>query len=206
MLFSSALQKDVVPKMQVEKLSPELISAQWKMENKKGVSHETIYKFIWKPKFSNRKEHHAFKKMYKLLKHGERRRKRGNYKDNWGLIPGRISIEKRSALADRRKRLGDIEVDLIIGKNHQGGLLVMLDRASLVTTIDKINYKKPQHVKKLILKRMKKNGHLKTMTFDNDQAFGLSVENRNGVIRRFYPKKTDFNKVTAYDIKKVNND
>ena len=206
MLFSSALQKDVVPKMQVEKLSPELISAQWKKENKKGVSHETIYKFIWKPKFSNRKEHHAFKKMYKLLKHGERRRKRGNYKDNWGLIPGRISIEKRSALADRRKRLGDIEVDLIIGKNHQGGLLVMLDRASLVTTIDKINYKKPQHVKKLILKRMKKNGHLKTMTFDNDQAFGLSVENRNGVIIRFYPKKTDFNKVTAYDIKKVNND
>ena len=226
-LFSSALKKDVVCKMQVEKLSPELISAQWKKENKKGVSHETIYKFIWKSKFSNRKEHHAFKKTYKLLKHGKRRRKRGNYKDNRGLIPGRISIEKRSALADRRKRLGDIEVDLIIGKNHQGGLLVMLDRASLVTTIDKINSKKPQHIKKLILKRMKKNGHLKTMTFDNDQAFGLhqeianelniktfftrpytsqdkgSIENRNGVIRRFYPKKTDFNKVTAYDIKKV---
>ena len=30
-----------------------------------------------------------------------------------------------------------------------------------------------------------------------------NVENRNGVIRRFYSKKTDFNKVTAYDIKKV---
>ena len=65
------------------------------------------------------------------------------------------------------------------------------------------------------------------MTFDNDQAFGLhqeiaqelniktfftrpytsqdkgSVENRNGVIRRFYPKKTDFTKVSANDVKKV---
>ena len=75
------------------------------------------------------------------------------------MIPGRIAIENRSALANRRKRLGDIKVDLIIGKNHHGGLLVMLDRASLVTTIDKINSKKPQHIKKLILKRMKNNGH-----------------------------------------------
>ena len=65
------------------------------------------------------------------------------------------------------------------------------------------------------------------MTFDNDQAFGLhqqiaeelnietfftrpytsqdkgSIENRNGVIRRFYPKKTDFTQVTASDVKKV---
>ena len=226
-LFSAELKADVVNKMTLEKLSPELISIQWKKENKKGVSHETIYKFIWKAKFSNRKEHREFKKTYTLLKHGRRRRKRGNYKDNRGLIPNRISIEKRSALVNRRKRLGDVEVDLIIGKNHQGGLLVMLDRASLVTTIDKISSKKPKHIKKLILKRMKHNQHLKTMTFDNDQAFGLhqeianelniktfftrpytsqdkgSIENRNGVIRRFYPKKTDFNEVSAKDVKKV---
>ncbi len=63
------------------------------------------------------------------------------------------------------------------------------------------------------------------MTFDNDQAFGLhqeiadqlniktyftrpytsqdkgSVENRNGVIRRFDPKITDFNKISAKDVK-----
>ncbi len=227
LLFSAELKDDVVKKMTNEKLSPELISAQWKKENKSGVNHETIYKFIWQAKFSNRKEHREFKKTYQLLKHGKRRRKRGNYKDNRGLIPNRISIEKRSKLATRRKRLGDIEVDLIIGKNHQGGLLVMLDRASLVTTIDKITSKKPKHIKKLILKRMNKNKHLKTMTFDNDQAFGLhqeianelniktfftrpytsqdkgSVENRNGVIRRFYPKKTDFTEVSASDVKKV---
>ncbi len=226
-LFSAELKNDVVKKMRIEKLSPELISAGWKKENKNGVSHETIYKFIWQAKFSNRKEHREFKKSYQLLKHGKRRRKRGNYKDNRGLIPNRISIEKRSKLAGRRKRLGDIEVDLIIGKNHQGGLLVMLDRASLVTTIDKINSKKPKHIKKLILKRMNKNKYLKTMTFDNDQAFGLhqeianelniktfftrpyttqdkgSIENRNGVIRRFYPKKTDFTKVTEKNVKKV---
>ena len=103
----------------------------------------------------------------------------------------------------------------------------MLDRATLVTTIDKINSKKPKLIKKLILKRMKNNKHLKTMTFDNDQAFGLhheiaeelkiktfftrpytsqdkgSIENRNGVIRRFYPKKTNFAEVSASDVRKV---
>jgi len=226
-LFSNDLKDDVVKKMTEEKLSPELISAVWKKENKCGVSHETIYKFIWKSKFSSKKEDNDFKKIYRMLKHGKRRRKRGNYKDNRGLIPNRISIEKRSRLVDRRKRLGDIEVDLIIGKNHHGGLLVTLDRATLITTIDKISSKKPGHIKKLILKRMENNSHLKTMTFDNDQAFGLhqeianklniktfftrpytsqdkgSIENRNGVIRRFYPKKTDFTKVSAYHIKKV---
>ena len=72
---------------------------------------------------------------------------------------------------------------------------------------------------------MKHNRHLKTITFDNDQAFSLhrqiakglnikffftrpytshdkeNIENTNGVIRRFYPKKTNFNEVTAKDVK-----
>ena len=74
---------------------------------------------------------------------------------------------------------------------------------------------------------MKNNRHLKTMTFDNDQAFGLhkqiadelniktyftrpytsqdkgGIENRNGVIRRSYPKKTDFNKISSGDVRNV---
>ena len=226
-LFTAELKAVVYKRMMVEKWSPEFISAQWKKENKPGVSHETIYKFIWETKFGNKKKDQKFKQLHKFLKHGKRRRKRGSYKDNRGLIPNRISIEKRSVLVERRKRLGDMEVDLIIGKGHKSGLLVTLDRATMMTTINKINSKKPRHIKNLILKRMKNNKHLKTMTFDNDQAFSLhkeiadilkvktyftrpytsqdkgSIENRNGVIRRFFPKKTDFNNVTSYEIKKV---
>jgi IS30 family transposase len=98
---------------------------------------------------------------------------------------------------------------------------------TLITTIDKIRSKNPVHIKKLLIKRMKGNQHLKTMTFDNDSAFGLhyeiakeleidtyftrpytsqdkgSIENRNGIIRRFYPKKTNFNEVSAKDVKRV---
>ena len=90
------------------------------------------------------------------------------------LIPNRVSTEKRSLLVERRKRLCDIEVDLIIGKNHKSGLLVTLDSAAMKTTIDKISSKKPKHIKRLILKRMKNNQHLKTMTFDNDQVLACT--------------------------------
>ena len=77
------------------------------------------------------------------------------------------------------------------------------------------------------MKRLVDNKYVKTITFDNDQAFSLhheiakelgvktyftrpytsqdkgSIENRNGVIRRFYPKKTDFNEVSKKDIRRV---
>jgi len=120
-----------------------------------------------------------------------------------------------------------MEVDLIIGKDHKSALLVTIDRASLITTIDKLKSKNPLHIRKLLLKRMGDNKYLKTITFDNDLAFSLhheiakelnvktyftrpytsqdkgSIENRKGVIRRFYPKKTDFNEVSNQEVKRV---
>jgi IS30 family transposase len=225
--FSSKMKDYAREMMTVKKYSPELISAQWVKDGKAGVSHETIYKWIWKCKHTNRRENEKDKRLYLHLKHARRRRKRGNYKNNRGLISLRVSIEKRPKIVEKRKRLGDMEVDLIIGKNHKSGLLVTLDRATLITTIDKIKSKNPKHIKKLLMKRMQDNKYLKTITFDNDQAFSLhhqiakelnvktyftrpytsqdkgSIENRNGVIRRFYPKKTDFNEVAGNDVKRV---
>lgn len=225
--FSLEMKVEAREMITIKKYSPEFVSAQWHKNGKKSVSHETIYKWIWKCKKGNRKEDKEDKRLYLHLKHARRRRKRGNNKDNRGLIAHRVSIEERPTIVEKRERIGDIEVDLIIGKNHESGLLVTIDRATLITTIDKIESKKPKQIMKLIMKRYEGNTNVKTMTFDNDQAFGLhyeiakklciqtyftrpytsqdkgSVENRNGVIRRFYPKKTDFNEVTSKEVKNV---
>ena len=127
---------------------------------------------------------------------------------------------------EERKRFGDLEVDLIMGKAHKSALLVTVDRATLKTTIDKLVGKNPKVIASIIIERFSRLP-IKTITFDNDPAFTLhqliaeklnadtyftkpytsqdkgTIENRNGVIRRFFPKKTDFNLVTIQEIKRV---
>lgn len=228
--FSLPLKLQMKDWMDTKRYSPELISAQWKKDNIEGVSHECMYQFIWKCKHTNKEENKAFKEVHKFLKHGKRRFKRGNYKDTRGLIPNRVSIEYRPKIVDKRERFGDVEVDLIMGKDHKSALLVTVDRATLITTIDKLENKNSTIISDKIIERMKKLPQLQTMTFDNDQAFSQhekiaealkintyftrpytsqdkgTIENRNGVIRQFFPKKTDFNIIHVDEIKRVENE
>lgn len=229
-IFSDTLKVNVKSWMERKKLSPEFISAKWKKEGVKGVSHETIYKFIWQCKHTSQRKNRDYKNLHKDLKHGKRRRKRGNYKENRGLIPNRVSIEKRPKVVEKRKRFGDIEVDLVMGKKHKSALLVMVDRATLITRMEKLEGKNAAIITKKIIAKMKKLPQLRTMTFDNDQAFTYheiiakalniktyftrpytsqdkgTIENKNGIIRQFFPKKTDFNLIEKKEIKRVENE
>jgi IS30 family transposase len=226
--FTQDMREQIVGQLTVAKLSPELISQMGRMDNADFVSCETIYQWIWTMKHSNKRKDQPFKELFKDLKHGRNRRKRGNYRDNRGCIPARVSIEKRPKIVAKRTRLGDVEVDLMLGKNHQPGLLVITDRASLKTALVKISTKASASTAQSIIRKMKSCAHwLKTMTYDNDLAFAQhvrinqqlktksffthpytsqekgTVENRIGVIRRFFPKKTDFSLVTANRVKQV---
>jgi IS30 family transposase len=228
--FTDDLKQQAKEWMVDKKYSPEFIAAQWVKDKVKGVSHECIYQFIWHCKHTNQKDNKAYKQLYKQLKHGKRRRKRGNYKDTRGLIPNRVSIEYRPKIVEKRRRSGDVEVDLIMGKDHKSALLITVDRATLITTIDKLESKNSTIITNKIIERMREKPPLKTMTFDNDQAFSQhekiaaalkintyftrpytsqdkgTIENRNGVIRRFFPKKTDFNIIDLEEIKRVENE
>jgi IS30 family transposase len=74
------------------------------------VSHERIYQYIWSDK-------RAGGKLYKHLRtKGKKYRKRGSSKDNRGLITNRIDISERPEIVDRKERIGDLEIDLVIGK------------------------------------------------------------------------------------------
>lgn len=224
--FTDELKEQTKQWMTVKRYSPELVAAQWVKDQIKGVSYETIYQFVWECKHSQKRKNKQFKSLYKFLRHRKRRRKRGNYKDSRGLIPNRVSIDQRPKIVEQRKRFGDLEVDLIMGKAHKSALLVTVDRATLKTTIDKLVGKNPKVIASKIIERFRESP-IKTITFDNDPAFSLhetiakklnantyftkpytsqdkgTIENRNGVIRRFFPKKTDFNSTTVEEVKRV---
>ncbi len=227
--FNDILKEQAASWLRNEQLSPELIAVEWKCRGIEGVSLECIYQWIWDCKKSNRRENAPYKDLYRFLRHGRRRFKRGNYKNTRGTIKDRVSIEDRPEVVKNRKRLGDVEVDLMMGKDHNSALLVMTERATLITTLDKLEGKDSKVVQRLISQRISRIGSswIKTMTFDNGKEFaghmkianehGVktyftrpytsqdkgTVENRIGLIRRFLPKKTDLNLVSDQRIKEI---
>jgi IS30 family transposase len=211
--FSTQMKEHVVNWLSVEKWSPEIISVEGHKTGKCPMSIESLYQWIWQCKHGNKATDKPYKKMYTHLKHGRRRRKRGNRKDSRGIIHNRVSIEKRPKIVQKRSRPGDIEVDFMMGKNHKGALLVMTDRATLHTSLQKLEHRQSNEVSKAIIKKFIKVDYpMHTMTFDNDKGFADhmkvsdalnvntyftrpytsqdkgTVENRIGQLRRFFPK------------------
>jgi IS30 family transposase len=228
-LLDPGLKKKIADKMVRDKWSPELISKKWEQLGIPAVSHETIYKWIWVSKHTNTIENRPYKLLYKELKHGKRRQKRGNIKDARGRIPNRVHISERPAIVEQRKRIGDLEVDLMMGKDHKSALLVITDRTTLITIMEKLTGKSAEEVAEKIKKRLGRfsSSYIKTITFDNGMEFAEhqdiaetfsvktyfttpytsqekgTVENRIGVIRRFFPKKTDLREISEKRIKQV---
>jgi IS30 family transposase len=211
------MHRIIVKQLQVENFSSELIIQYNIKDIPAFVSHETICPWILEMKHSHKRADQPYQLLYKELRHGRRKRKRGNYHDNRCCITDRVTIEKRPAIVEKRYRLGDVEVDLMLGKNHQPGLLVVTDRASLKAALVKIKTKSSKSTAKSLIRKMSPcKDWLKTITYDYDLAFALhtqvneelktksffthpyttqengSVENRIVVLRRFFSEKTGF--------------
>lgn len=98
-----------------QQFSPEQIVGSWKLEDKWCVSVDTIYKWIWERK------HKGDTEMADNLRHrGRKYYKRGNVNHSRGIIKDRVDISERPAIVDEKSRFGDLEIDTVIGKNHQG--------------------------------------------------------------------------------------
>ena len=117
----------------------------------------------------------------------------------------------------------------MMGKDHKSALLVLTDRTTLITMIDKLTGKTSAEVTQKIIERLSRfnSRYIKSITFDNGKEFAGhteiankfnlktyfttpytsqekgTVENRIGVIRRFFPKKTDLRNVSNERIKQV---
>jgi IS30 family transposase len=102
-LIESKLQED---------WSPEQISDWLKRNTDIQVSHERIYLYIYVDK-------RAGGSLHRHLHCQKKRRNRYCDNDRRGKLPNRRSIEERPEIVDQRGRIGDWELDTIIGERHQ---------------------------------------------------------------------------------------
>ena len=124
-----------------KKWTPEQIAYSLKL----GISHETIYQYIYTNKTNGGR----------LYKHLPRKMKKYNKRDSSynsrGYIPNRIPISKRPKRVDKKIRIGDWEVDTIIGKYHQGAIVTIVDRKSKFTLMKKLPTKEAKGVTQAII-------------------------------------------------------
>ncbi|MCQ2176208.1 MAG: IS30 family transposase [Bacteroidales bacterium] len=101
---------------------PEQIVGVCRKQGIKMVSHETIYQYIWWDKAHG-------DELYKHLRHrGRRHKKRGVLRKKRGTIPNRIDISERPKIVDRKNRVGDYEVDTIVGAARSQHILTLNTR------------------------------------------------------------------------------
>ncbi len=214
--------KRMIIKLIKQYLSPEQVSGYLKEHKSLLISHETIYRYIYSD--AKRK-----KQLKPFMRQGlKRSRKPYGSGARVSLIPNRTSISERPAIVETKRRYGDIEVDTVIGKESKSVLVTLVDRKSLYTLAGKAPDKTADSVRKVIIKLLKPyQDRIKTLTFDNGTEFvqhakiakSLKVktyfahpysswerginENTNGLLRQFFPKGTDFLKVTTTRINRV---
>ena len=121
--LTASLQAYVTEKLEAD-YSPEQIVGDAARKGIECVSHERIYQFVWDDK----------KQGGKLYRHmrtkGKRYAKRGSLKGKRGQIVGRVDIDQRPVVVEEKQRVGDLEMDLVIGRGHSGVLLTINDRAT----------------------------------------------------------------------------
>ncbi len=203
--------------------SPEQVSGWLDREYQITVSHESIYQFILKDKRQGGN-------LYLHLRCKKQRRKRYGSTSYRGRLLNRVSIDQRPAIVDTRSRIGDWELDTIIGKGHRQAIVSLTERKSRLTLLAKVKRKRAELISRSIRRLLKPiASKVFTLTSDNGKEFaghqeiatalranfyfahpysswerGLN-ENTNGLIRQYFPKKHDFTTITEKDISMVMN-
>lgn len=211
-----------VAKLLQDEWSPEQISGRLRTQEKIKVSHESIYSYIYRDFKARGSIYLNLRRKRKM----RRSRATGRAFKRCGKRLSYPAIKKRPAIVERRERLGDYERDTVLGKFKGPVLLTVVDRSSRLTKIRKVNKMNAHltHLKTVaILRKMPKhtitndNGpefadyaktakSLKAEVFFNDPYASWqrgTNENTNGLIRQYFPKGTDFTKVTDREIRRV---
>lgn len=203
-----------------ENWSPEQISGRRRMAGQLVVSHERIYQHIYLDKrFGG--------DLYTYLRCRKQRRKRyGSYRKRAAFAGFPKSIDERPQVVDKRERIGDMEIDTMVGKGRRQAIVTMVDRKSRLLRMKKVSRKTAPVVAQAICHELR-DLTVHTLTSDNGNEFAHYAtiareldaeyyfchpysswergtnENTNGLVRQFFPKKTRFDRISATQLKFV---
>lgn len=210
--------------------SPEQIGAYLKNKYDDKTMHiapETIYTYLYVlPRGELKRE-----LLSHLRQRRTKRRKRGNGNTAHAPIPDLISIHERPKEVEDRCIPGHWEGDLIIGDGHKSALGTLVERTTRTTLLIRLKDKDAESVRKAFARRIKclPRQMKLSMTYDRGGEMAQhklftketkmkvyfadpyspwqrgTNENTNGLIRQYFPKGTDFNAVSANQIRKVQN-
>ncbi|OGG78934.1 hypothetical protein A3J11_02915 [Candidatus Kaiserbacteria bacterium RIFCSPLOWO2_02_FULL_55_12] len=203
-----------------EEWSPELIAGRIRNLERHlpRVSPKAIYAFVYSV-YGRPFEQYLYSKMVK--------KKGGPKRGRTTVMDGRTSIEQRPARVEKRKEFGHVEGDFIeSGKDGAGSFLVLVERKTRYPFLAYCADRTAAAVNSLVF-HLLQNMPLKSLTLDNDVSFKKhktlselvgaivffchpytssekgTVENRNRVIRRTVPKRTDLSQVSEETIRAI---
>ena len=189
------------------------------------VSHETIYTYLY---VLPRGELKAT--LLRCLRQRRKHRKRRSAAhDRRGQIPDMLSIEERPAEVADRTVPGHWEGDLLMGRRHASALGTLVERTTRFTLLVPLRGQDPTTVRRAFAREMRTlpaqvrrsltydrgREMLEHRLFTRDTQVQVyfahphspwergTNENTNGLIRQFFPKGTDFSRVSRREIKHV---
>jgi IS30 family transposase len=194
--------------------SPEQISGFLRRHGVLHVSHETIYKHIWRDK-----QHGGT--LYRHLRQRPKYRKRYGPNEKRGKVAGKRHISERPAAVEHRRQVGHWEMDTVAGTGSKHCILTLVERATGCVLIGKLRDHTAAALNERLVQIIDGSPHLfKTITADNGTEFhsyehierltGVTIyfatpyhawergtnENTNGLIRQYLPKRTSMKCVT----------
>ncbi|MEK7201398.1 MAG: IS30 family transposase [Patescibacteria group bacterium] len=199
--------------------SPDGISGKMKLEHQPFYASKTaIYEWL----YSNRGQWlcpFLYGMQYRPRKHREKKTERV-------MIPNRIGLDERPEGANNRTRYRHWEGDTLGRTKHLPGtvgLEVVYERKAKYIEAEKIESLSPEHFNLGMKKIQERVATMRSLTFDNGmenrghELLGVptffcdsysswqkgGVENANKMLRRFFPKGTNFRDVTENDVRLV---
>ena len=235
-LKNDSIRKYVVIHIK-KKWSPEQIAGRITIDTGEHISHEAIYQYVYAQVCSGSnliKSGHEDLRLY-LRRRRKIRLPHGARKCQRIFKSKGVSIDERPIIVNERKRIGDWEGDTVESKDHKPGINTLVERKAGLVFITKLKNKTSKATTKAMSNRFKLIPEkLKlTVTLDNgfensdwkgiEEQTGIKCyyahpyhswergtnENTNGLIRDYFPKKTDFDTISDEEIsfveKELNN-